>query len=375
MKNLEQFIQERFEPSPMPGFACAAVVDDCIVWSKGFGWADVEDSIPMTADTVMNIASVAKTVTATVVCMLWEETDFDLDADINSFLHFSVRNPNHPDVPITVRQLLTHRSSIKDSKAYDGSYVCGTKHPSLEDWMHSYLIPGSALYSSDDNFHTWAPGTMSPPETPRCYSNIGYGLLAMVFEAIAGVAFESYCQMKLFDPLGMTHSTWRLNDVPPESHAGLYSLIAEDPKAFGNVEFVTEQLAKAQTAEPRSLFKHCLYSLPIATDGLLRTSVNELGRFLSLYTHDGVYDSERILKTETLQMILSNTHFGRALCWQGGPREGRNVRWHHGGGDPGVSTLIIFEPAHKLGVLLFSNFAGPAPFLSEVYKEIRSTFI
>jgi CubicO group peptidase (beta-lactamase class C family) len=217
---------------------------------------------------------------------------------------------------------------------------------------------------------------MIPPETPRCYSNIGFGLLAMVFEAIAGVDFESYCQMRLFDPLGMTQSTWRLNDVPPNTHAGLYSLIPEDPKALVDVEFVAEQLSEAQGAKPGSLFRHRLYSLPIVTDGLLRTSVNELGRFLSLYSNDGVYSGKRIVEADTLQMMLSNTHFGRALCWQGGPSKDKDVvRWHHGGGDPGVSTLITFEPAHKLGILLFSNFAGPAPFLSEVYRKIRSTFI
>ncbi len=58
------------------------------------------------------IASISKTITATAVMQLWEQGLFELDDDVNDYLPFNVRNPNHPDVPITFRMLLTHTSSI-----------------------------------------------------------------------------------------------------------------------------------------------------------------------------------------------------------------------------------------------------------------------
>ena len=376
-RELERFIDEQVAESMMPGLACAAVVGDAVVWSHGSGWADVERQVSMRSDTILNVASVSKTVTATAMMCLWEETGFDLDADIGAFLGLGVRNPHCPDVPITVRQLLAHRSSIKDGPAYDAGYVCGEPTELLETWLSDFLSPSGNRYSAEENFHVWAPGTADPPEEPRPYSNVGYGLLSLVLERIAGMPLADYCATRLFEPLGMRESGWSLEDIPIEKHASLYSLVPDDPDelGFGGVEVLHEELDRARAAEPGSLFKHCLYSHPIKADGMLRTSVEELARFLALYTHDGLSNGQRILRPETLEMMLSADHYGRALCWQGGALPDGRIRWHHGGSDPGVRTLILFHPKLRLGVLLFRNFACPAPFLSEISRRIREAFV
>jgi len=375
-RDLELFIDEQVAESMMPGLSCAAVVGDSAVWSYGTGWADIEQQISMRSDTIMNVASVAKTVTATAVLRLREEKGFDLDADVGSFLGFEVRNPHHPRVPITVRQLLAHRSSIKDGPAYEAGYVCGPASESLEAWLTAFLLPDGKRYAVEENFHLWAPGTLDPPDEPRPYSNVGYGLLSLVLEKIAGISFSEYCASRLFEPLGMSDSGWFLHDVSTDKHARLYSLVPEDPEelGFGGVEILHEQLEEARAAKPGSLFKHCVYSHPIKADGMLRTSVDDLARFLALYTNGGVASGHRVLQTATLEMMLSSDHYGRALCWQGGALSDGRVRWHHGGADPGVGTLILFEPQLRLGVLIFCNYAGPAPFLSEVYARIRREF-
>ena len=151
---LERFIDEKVAESRMPGLACAVVIRDEVAWSYGSGWADIENRVPMQSGTLMNVASVSKTVTATALLRLWKETNFGLDADVESFLGFEVRNPHHPEAPITVRQLLTHRSSIKDGPAYDAGYVCGPPEVSLEQWLRDYLLPGGVSYSAGENFHT-----------------------------------------------------------------------------------------------------------------------------------------------------------------------------------------------------------------------------
>jgi CubicO group peptidase (beta-lactamase class C family) len=74
----------------------------------------------MLADTLINVGSVAKTVTATAVMQLWEQKQFDLQDDVARYLPFPLRNPHFPDVPITFEPLPTHRSSIRDNgPAYD----------------------------------------------------------------------------------------------------------------------------------------------------------------------------------------------------------------------------------------------------------------
>ena len=122
---LDDFLESRVAQCPAPGLAAAIVKGNQLVWAKGFGWANRESNIPMSADTLMNIGSISKTITATAVMQLWEAGKFDLDDDINEFLPFVVRNPGNPEVAITFRQLLTHRSSIKDGPAYGESYACG----------------------------------------------------------------------------------------------------------------------------------------------------------------------------------------------------------------------------------------------------------
>ena len=375
-KALEPFIDDQVAGSLMPGLACAAVVGDAVVWSYGSGWADIENRVPMRSGTIMNVASVSKPVTATAVLRLWEEMGFDLDADIHSFLGFDVRNPHHPSVPITTRQLLAHRSSIKDGPAYEAGYVCGSPAEDLEGWLQEFFLSDEQRDSEDENFHTWAPGTVDPPESPRPYSNVGYGLLSLLLEKISGLPFAEYCRERVFEPLGMSTTSWFLEDIPADRHASLYSLVPEDPAelGFGGVEIIHEQLALARKATPGTLFKHCLYSHPIKADGMLRTSVEELARFLGVYTNGGQFQDVRILQDSTIEMMLSGDPFGRALCWQGGKLEDGRVRWHHGGSDPGVGTVMLFEPEQELGILLFSNFAGPASFLSEIYKKIKATF-
>ena len=212
-RELECFIDAQVAANPMPGLACAAVVGDGFVWTYGSGWADIERQTPMDGNTIMNIASVSKPVTATAVLRLWEETGFDLDADVSTLTGFDVHNPHHPNAVITTRQLLAHRSSIKDGPAYEAGYVCGRPSLDLESWLRTYFLPTNRQAIEDANFHRWAPGTVNPPESPRPYSNVGYGVLSLLVEKVSGISFDDYCQDRIFAPLGMQTTSWFLKGI------------------------------------------------------------------------------------------------------------------------------------------------------------------
>src|SRR5206468_3783671 len=107
-----------------PGMACAIVGPGQVRWSRGFGLADLERQQPMVADTLINVGSVSKTVTATALMQLWEQNRFGLQDDVARYLPFALRNPRFPEIPITFEQLLTHRSSIKDNwPTYDRTWA------------------------------------------------------------------------------------------------------------------------------------------------------------------------------------------------------------------------------------------------------------
>ncbi len=136
-------------------------------------------------DTVFRTASVSKMVTAALVMKLAEEGKVDLDADVDRALPYSLRHPGAPDVPITLRMLLSHTAGIQDGQAY--TRALGKD------------VPAETLLAQDS--HT--------PHLPGMgceYSNFGVGLAACVLEAALGISFELLAQEWLFEPLGMKAS-------------------------------------------------------------------------------------------------------------------------------------------------------------------------
>jgi CubicO group peptidase (beta-lactamase class C family) len=356
-EKLEAFIAAQMEEGPIPGLAVAVLNGGRLDWAKGYGFADLEKKIPMTPDTIINIGSVSKTITATAVMQLWETGRFKLDDDINDYLDFDVRNPRFPDSPITFRQLLTHRSSIKDGKAYGDSYSCGDPGIDLKDWIQGYLTPGGKFYDPEDNFHTWKPGQEGElPAEPRSYSNIGYGLLGYLVEAISGEPFSSHTQERIFQPLRMTESAWFLADIDIAKHAVPYTYIkGGEPQG----ELIPPGGSSKGTDIEEGFAANCLYSFPNYPDGLLRTSAHQLSRFLDAQINEGVYQGKRILKEETVRLMLSPEHFGSALCWTYAKMKDGKEIWLHTGGDPGINSLMVFCPKDKTGLILLLNTFTP----------------
>ena len=362
---LEQRFGQLLEEHAVPGCAAGLLRGGRLVWSAGFGLADLERELPMTPDALLNIGSVTKTVTTTAVLQLLEEGLLNLDDDAGERLAFPVRNPRHPEVPITVRQLLTHRSSILDGLAYDRSYACGDPATPLGEWLAAYFTAERV----EDHFHLWEPGGEVPSEGPRAYSNVAFGLLGHLVERVDGRSFEDYCRERIFEPLGMAASGFLLERIDVERHAVPYTRVPADFAAGDDLAGMpTAALARrpldGRAPEPGTLFPHCLYSFATPPDGLLRTSVNELARFLSLWAGRGTTtgpDGEPVtlLDPDIVDLALADAHFGRALCWDrasslpGGPLA------FHDGGDPGILTLAGFHPGAGSGLLLFFNTGGP----------------
>ena len=357
-RSLDKFILEEMKAGNAPGLAAGIVKHNRLVWSRGFGWADIENEIPMTEDTIQNIGPISKTITTTAVIQLWEQGKFKLDDDVNKYLPFKVMNPHFPDDPITFRQLLTHRSSIKDGPAYDASYACGDPTVSLKDWLTGYLIPGGKDYSDVENFHRWRSGAIEVPKEPRAYSNVAFGLLGYLVEVISGTDFSHYCKEHVFMPLGMTNTGWYLSDVNIANHAVPYTFIPENFNLTNRntVETLLPRFPNdRQPIRKGEYFALCLYSFPNYPDGLIRTSVRDLSLFLMAYIKNGAHGNERILKKETTQTMLSGEHFGRGLCWDNYKLKNGDVAWGHGGSDPGIKTRMVFRAKDGVGVIIFST--------------------
>jgi len=109
------------------------------------------------------------------------------------------------------------------------------------------------------------------------------------------------------------------------------------------------------TSQNGEFVPNCLYSFPNYPDGLVRTSVLQLSRFLLAHINHGVFENKRILKQETIEAMFSRDHFGKGLCWmEHSLSDGRSI-WAHSGGDPGINALMAFRPADKTGFIVLAN--------------------
>ncbi len=333
---LKRYLRRKRVEANTPGIAVAVVREEEIVWSAGVGWADREQGIRATSDTVFQLASVSKTVTCAGIMALVEDGLIDLDADINAYLPFEVHVPYAPAAPITMRQLLTHTSAIRDRWDVWGTpwseptlYFHGDSPIPLGDFCRSYFVHGESEYRRRKNFYEWAPGDR------YAYSNLATALAGYVAEAASGVDFNELCKQRIFEPLGMADTGFRLADVGTPNLAMPYSL-------------------KQGEFEP--IFH---YGYPDYPDGALRTSAAHLARWLGAFMNLGTFEGVRVLDAATVREIKRNqipdlVDWRQGLIWYAEPTWGFTMMGHTGG-DYGQSTRMFFRPDRRVGIVSLTN--------------------
>ena len=190
----------------VPGAGIALVTVNGTEWAGGVGWADRDRHVPVTADTHFRAGSVSKTFVAMSLVQLYEDGKLDLDASLASLLpEVAIDNPWTAQTPVTVRHLLEHTAGFDDMH-FNETYVLGDT-PDLPLEQVLQLNPASRRVR-------WKPGTR------MSYSNPGYGVAGLVVEKVSGKPFDEYVEERIFRPLEMTTSSFRLapNDDPALAH-------------------------------------------------------------------------------------------------------------------------------------------------------------
>ena len=360
---IDTFIRARMAQYDIVGVAACVVKDDRIAWSGAYGSADLERQIPMSLDGVQNICSISKTVTTTALMQLWELGRFQLDDDVSDYVPFPIRNPNHPELPITFRFLLTHRSSIRDGDWYNRMYQCGDPSVSLADWIEGYLQPGGQFYDVAENFESWGPGDRWK------YNNVAYGLLGYLVQRISGEDFVDYCRTRIFQPLGMNETSWRLADIDISRHVVPYTYRqggeVRSPTWGGSPLGVILEGSGPTIPEGDGHHANCVYNHPNFPDGFLRTSLRQLAGFARACLSGGVLDGARILKESTIKEMMQLHHEapGRSqgLTWHSNTEVRGQEVWGHGGSDPGINTDIRLVLGEGVAAIVFMNTWGGNP--------------
>lgn len=294
MNLLDERIQQLLNKHRVVGLAASVIHEGHKVWSGGYGRANIARRIPVTEHTVFRIASVSKTVVATAVMQLAEKGLCGIDQDVGDILGFPVRNPKHPNSPITLKHVMTHTSGLQDEYV---RFVVDSRSENPPKLRLKDILLSDGPYYTD---RLWGDGQPGDPGRYE-YSNLGAVILATVVEKLSGERFDVYCRKHIFEPLQMNESSFNIGDFENmDAIAALYEYSeADNDFTVGTDDFQGRKPAPIDYSGYVPGTNGALFS----PQGGLRTSVHDLTRFLEAHANAGERSGVRILKPETADLM------------------------------------------------------------------------
>ena len=278
-----------------------------VFYSKGFG-----DQLG--TDVAYYILSSAKMFTATAFLLLYEQGLIDLDDNINDYLPYELKNPHYPTSIITIKHLLSHRSSISSAPPppmwWEGLLNGSSSFP---DSIYNYWHENGSYYSPD-YWYEWPPGINYH------YADIGFDVLALAFENITETTLIDYITTNILNPLGMVNTKHNFNYYEPEKLAIGYQW--------------------NQSSQVNEVFPHFNASLIPGAGGFYST-VEDMSIFMLTHLNQGEYNGIRILNETSIELMHTKAGSDYALGWQT-EREiaGRDYQGHCGGPAVGFCSRI-----------------------------------
>jgi serine beta-lactamase-like protein LACTB, mitochondrial len=297
-----------------PGLALAVAVDGKILYSESFGFADLEERVPVWPTTKFRIGSISKPLTATGLMQLVEAGKLDLDAPVQKYV------PSFPDkgAPIKVRMVAGHLAGIRHYKDNE-----------MEIQRHyDNILESLKIFENDP--------LVAPPGTKFSYSSYGFNLLSAVIESASGEPFLAYMQNHVFTPLGLVHTTADQNTQIIEQRSRFYELAKDGHQE--NAPYVDN-------------------SYKWAGGGFLSTA-EDLVRYGSTVMQPGFLKEESVRTMFTPQKTKAGEPIEYGIGWFiHKSHSGKLVYEHSGGSIGGTSQLILYPDSH-LVVALVTNLSG-----------------
>ena len=302
------------EEKQIPGMAMTVSLGGQIVWSEGFGFADLEQQVPVRPElTRFRVGSVSKPMTAMAVALLYERSKLELDREIQIYV------PSFPkkSMPITVRLLAGHLAGIRH---YRGNEMMSNR-------PYVNVLESLEIFKMDPLLH--------PPRAKFHYSSYGWNLVSAAVEGASGRPFLEFMAEEIFRPLGMRHTgPDRVSEIVPD-RTRFYVLHGGEIRNAPAVD----------------------NSYKWAGGGFLSTTEDMI-----VFANAHLYPN--LLAPETVQLLwqsqkdLSGEMTDYGLGWGTGIDEEDESWVGHNGGSVGGSTRLRIYPDHELVVAVAANRTG-----------------
>lgn len=308
-----------------PGLSVSVGIGGQIVWAEGFGWADLEQRVPVRASSRFRVGSVAKPLTAALLGLLYEEGQIDLDATVQTY----VADFPEKRYPVTIRQLAGHLAGIRH---YQGDEFLSSAH-------YETVSEGLPIFADDP--------LLFEPGTRYSYSSYGWNLLSAVIEGAAGEGFLEQMQSRVFEPLGMLDTTPDQNEMIVADRVRPY-VRGEDGK-FRNAPYVDN-------------------SYKWAGGGFLSTA-GDLVRFGIAHMEPGLLEAETLDEWFTSQRTTGGEETGYGIGWRVSGQQGSRRVGHGGGSVGGTTTLAVYRD-QGLVIAMVTNLSNGGGFPVDEIAEI-----
>ncbi|MBI5010507.1 MAG: beta-lactamase family protein [Bacteroidia bacterium] len=331
---------------------------------------NIEKQTELKTDDIFRIASISKSFTTTALLTLVEKGALSLESDVSDLIGFKLRNPKYPDVPITIKMLLSHSSSLNDSQEY---YSLDLVNPSVN--------PDFAKCYND-----YMPGTKYE------YCNLGFNTLGAIVEKISGTRFDNYVSQNVIYPLKLKAS-FNVDDFHGITFATLYTSDTTGNPS-GGIKYTPSENAYLSRAYVIDSGKYIIgYSAPLfSPTGGMKISAPDLARYMIMHMNYGI-DPEtgvRIIKEETSRLmqtpVIETSGEGKycmALNQIATLIPGETMTGHTGSAY-GLLSAMYFEPDKKFGIVMITNGTSPrygeyvegfAPVQRDMVRMLYDAFI
>lgn len=296
----DSLVSAYMESKDHPGMAVSIYLGDGMIWSKGFGYADVASQTPVNPSlSKFRIGSVSKTLTAAAMGVLIQEGKLNPDALVQTYV------PEFPEkkYPITVRQVAGHIAGIRH---YRGSEF-------MSDKLYATVDEGLAIFQDDT--------LLFEPGTQYSYSSYGWNLISAVIERASGEEFLPYMKEEVFDPLKMN------NTVPEWSNKKISNLVSFYDQENREADFVDN-------------------SYKWAGGGFVGTTEDLIRFGVAMFDYDYLNEKaqeELMFPQETSDGESTNYGMGWRV-WQ----HNNNYWVGHSGGSVGGSTMFLLNKQHRI---------------------------
>jgi CubicO group peptidase (beta-lactamase class C family) len=318
LANLEKRLEEERKKQHIPGLAIAVVKDDKVVFSKGFGYSDIETEQPVTPETLFAIGSSTKAFTATLIGMLSDDSKMSWDDPVDKHIPEFRLKVDTGDDKVTVRDLLCHRTGF-------------TRMGIL-----------------------WAAGSLSQPELIELaataepfaefrkkflYNNVMYMAAGHAAGKAADSDWESLVAARILVPLNMTDSTTSITDAQKDERLAKGYLWNEKKQTYRRLPMRNLDL--------------------IGPAGSINSNVKDMAQWVRFQLGKGKYEGKQLLSPQMhaetwKQQIEMAPGAGYGLGWMLQEWNGKKVI-EHGGNIDGFSAQVALLPEHNLGYVLLAN--------------------